>query len=103
MYWLNLLVDTTLPLVGHSAQRPHGTISADGPKNILDGVRYITSEVWRHGGNADVVGAVMIVDEQVFHSREVAKTDARPGNYVRACGQLIVLRHRWQLTASLLL
>jgi hypothetical protein len=86
MYWLNLLIDTKHPLVGHSAQRPHGTVSSDGPKNILDGVRYITSAVWKHGGDADVVGAVMIVDEQVFHSREVAKTDARPGNYVATGG-----------------
>lgn len=81
MYWLNLLIDTKAPLVGHSAQRPHQTVSADGDKNIYDGVKYITSRIWTAGGQADVVGGVMIVDEQVFHSREVTKTDARPGNY----------------------
>ena len=81
MYWLNLLIDTKQPLVGHSAQRPHQTVSADGDKNIYDGVKYITSKIWMNGGSADIVGGVMIVDEQVFHSREVTKTDARPGNY----------------------
>jgi L-asparaginase len=81
MYWLNLMIDTPYPLVGHSAQRPHQTVSADGDKNIYDGVKYITSRVWQNGGDRDIVGGVMLVDEQVFHSREVTKTDARPGNY----------------------
>jgi L-asparaginase len=81
MYWLNLLIDTTVPLVGHSAQRPHQSVSADGDRNIVDGVKYILSGVWKNGGEHDIVGGVMIVDEQVFHAREVTKTDARPGNY----------------------
>ncbi len=81
MYWLNLLIDTAIPLVGHSSQRPHQTVSADGDRNIVDGVKYILSNVWRNGGERDTVGGVMIVDEQVFHAREVTKTDARPGNY----------------------
>ena len=81
MYWLNLLIDTTVPLVGHSAQRPHQSVSADGDRNIVDGVKYILSNIWKAGGEQDVVGGVMIVDEQVFHAREVTKTDARPGNY----------------------
>jgi hypothetical protein len=25
-YWLNLLIDTTVPIVGNSSQRPHGAI-----------------------------------------------------------------------------
>lgn len=81
MYWLNLVIDTKVPLVGHSAQRPHQTISADGDRNIVDGVKYILSNIWKNGGENDLIGGVMIVDEQVFHSREVTKTDARPGNY----------------------
>lgn len=81
MYWLNLLIDTSQPLVGHSAQRAHQTLSADGDRNIADGVKYILSGIWKHGGDRDVVGGVMLVDEVVFHSREVTKTDARPGNY----------------------
>src|SRR5262249_37612103 len=32
IYWLNLLVDTTVPICGDAAQRMHGMISNDGPK-----------------------------------------------------------------------
>jgi hypothetical protein len=41
IYWLNLLIDSTLPICGNAAQRPHGMISNDGPKNIVDSVEYI--------------------------------------------------------------
>ena len=81
MYWLNLIIDTTIPLVGHSAQRPHQTLSADGDSNISDGVKYLLSGIAVDADGKDRVGAVMIVDELVFASREVTKTDARPGNY----------------------
>jgi hypothetical protein len=86
MYWFNLLLDISVPLVGHSAQRPHGTLSADGDRNIVDGVRYLTSRVWADEAGRDTVGTVMIVDEVVYASRQVAKTDARPGNYVATGG-----------------
>jgi L-asparaginase len=86
MYWFNLLLDISVPLAGHSAQRPHGTLSADGDRNIVDGVRYITSRAWADSGGRDAVGTVMIVDEVVYASRQVAKTDARPGNYVATGG-----------------
>ena len=36
IYWLNLLIDTTAPICGNAAQRTHGMISNDGPKNIVD-------------------------------------------------------------------
>ena len=36
IYWLNLLIDTTVPICGNAAQRPHGMISNDGPKNIVE-------------------------------------------------------------------
>ena len=35
IYWLNLLLDTTVPVCGNAAQRPHGQVSADGAKNIV--------------------------------------------------------------------
>ena len=81
LYWLNLLIDTCRPIVGHAAQRPHGTLGADGGKNIVDGARYIVSRVWEGEDGLDAVGAVLIADQRIFASREVAKTDARPGNY----------------------
>ncbi|HEX6454194.1 MAG TPA: hypothetical protein VF060_32630 [Trebonia sp.] len=86
LYWFNLLLDVTVPLAGHSAQRPHGTLSADGDRNIVDGVRYLTSRAWADADGRDALGAVMIVDEVVYAARQVAKTDARPGNYVATGG-----------------
>lgn len=86
LYWFNLLIDTRVPLVGHSAQRPHGTVSNDGDRNLVDGVTYLTSRIWADGQGFDKVGVVMIQDEVIYAAREVAKTDARPGNYVATGG-----------------
>jgi hypothetical protein len=86
LYWLSLLVDSVLPIVGHSAQRSHGTLGADGDQNIVDGVTYIVSGVWRGTGGADIAGPVLVADECVFAARNVVKTDARPGNYVAVGG-----------------
>ncbi|MEZ5265989.1 MAG: hypothetical protein R2755_30340 [Acidimicrobiales bacterium] len=81
MYWFGLLVDTHLPIVGHSAQRPHQSLGADGDRNIVDGVKYLLSGVSLDDGGRDRIGAVMIVDELVFAARDITKTDARPGGY----------------------
>jgi L-asparaginase len=86
IYWLNLLVDTTLPLCGNSAQRPHGQSSEDGPKNIVDSVDYITSRIWADSEGRDRAGAVLIQEQQIFAAREVQKVDARPGGYVATGG-----------------
>jgi hypothetical protein len=85
-YWLNLLIDTTVPIVGNSSQRPHGAIANDGDRNIVDSVDYITSRIWADGSGRDSVGAVAILDEQIFTSRDVQKSDARPGGYVATGG-----------------
>ena len=86
LYWFNLVIDTRFPIVGHAAHRTHGAVSPDGPKNITDGVKYLTSRVWSGPDGADRIGAVLVTDELVFTAREVAKTDARPGGYVAAGG-----------------
>lgn len=86
LYWLNLLIDTEVPIVGHAAQRSHGSIGADGDRNIVDGVRYILSGAWRRDDGRDGLGSVLIVDEVAFTSREVTKLDARPGGYDAAGG-----------------
>ena len=75
VYWMSLMIDTRLPLVGISAQRPHGELSNDGDRNIVDAVRYVIS------GAGGGLGAVGIVDEQIFAAREFKKGDARPGGY----------------------
>jgi hypothetical protein len=86
IYWLNLLIDTTVPICGNAAQRPHGMISNDGPKNIVDSVEYIASRVWQDQEGRNQVGAVLIQEQRVFAARAVQKADARPGGYVAAGG-----------------
>ena len=85
-YWLNLVIDTDVPICGNSSQRPHGALSNDGDRNIADSVDYITSGIWRGPDGSDTVGGVLIVDELVFASRDVQKADARPGGYVMTGG-----------------
>jgi L-asparaginase len=86
IYWLNLLVDTTHPICGNAAQRPHGMISNDGPKNIVDSVDYIASRVWEDEAGRNRAGAVLIQEQRVFAARAVQKADARPGGYVATGG-----------------
>lgn len=85
-YWLNVLIDTTVPIVGNAAQRPHGAVSNDGDRNIIDAVDYICSRIWADASGRDSVGVVVIQDEQIFTAREVQKADARPGGYVATGG-----------------
>jgi len=82
VYWLNLLIDTKVPIVANAAQRPNRTVSADGPHNIVDSVNYIVSRIWSDADGNDALGAVMIQDEQIFAARQVQKSDARPGGYI---------------------
>ncbi len=86
LYWFNLLIDTKVPIVGHTAQRAHWLIGSDGDRNILSGVNYITSRVWADESGANRLGTVLVVDEVAFAAREVVKTDARPGGYIAAGG-----------------
>jgi hypothetical protein len=85
-YWLGLLIDTTLPICGNSAQRPQGMISNDGPKNIVDSVTYITSRIWADDRGRNRAGVVVIQEQQFFAAREVMKADARPGGYIATGG-----------------
>ena len=82
VYWLSLLIDTTVPIVGNSSQRMHGMLSNDGDRNIVDAVDYIVSGRWKDAQGRDKVGAVMIQEEQIFTARDVQKGDDRPGGYV---------------------
>jgi len=86
VYWLNLLVDTTLPICGNASQRPHGQLSNDGDRNIVDSVEYIVSRVWADEAGRNRAGVVLVQDQQVFAARDVQKADARPGGYVATGG-----------------
>ena len=81
LYWFGLLLDTTVPVVGHCGQRRHQSLSADGARNVVDGVKYIAARTALNGEGVDRVGACLIVDELVYAARDVAKVDARPGGY----------------------
>jgi hypothetical protein len=85
-YWLNLLIDTTVPIVGNASQRAHGAVSNDGDRNIIDAVDYILSRIWADESGRDSVGVVLLQDEQIFTAREVQKADARPGGYIATGG-----------------
>ena len=74
------------PICGNASQRPHGALGNDGDRNIVDSVDYIVSRIWAGADGRDTVGAVVILDEQIFTSRDVQKADARPGGYVATGG-----------------
>lgn len=85
-YWLNLLIDTTAPICGTAAQRPHGEISNDGPRNLTDAVKYIASRVWADDQGRNRAGVIVLQEHRIFAAREVMKVDARPGGYVATGG-----------------
>jgi hypothetical protein len=82
IYWLHLLLDCTAPVCGNAAQRPHGQVSDDGAKNLIDSVDYILSRVWADAAGRNRAGMVLIQEQQIFAARDVQKGDARPGGYV---------------------
>ncbi|MBI4465438.1 MAG: asparaginase [Acidobacteria bacterium] len=81
-YWLNLLIDTTVPIVGNSSQRVHGEVGNDGDRNIVSSVEYILSGIWKDESGRDKIGAVSVQEDQAFTAREIQKGDDRPGGYV---------------------
>ncbi|HUK58764.1 MAG TPA: asparaginase domain-containing protein [Stellaceae bacterium] len=80
-YWFNLLIDTSLPMCGNAAQRPHGQISNDGPQNIVDSLAFIRSRIWADEAGKSRTGVIVLQEQRFFAAREVAKLDARPGGY----------------------
>jgi L-asparaginase len=85
-YWFNLLIDTPKPIACNAAQRPHGEVSNDGPRNILDSICYLTSRIWADEQQKNRLGTLLVQDQQMFAAREAAKADARPGGYVATGG-----------------
>ncbi|MDX2376749.1 asparaginase domain-containing protein [Microbacterium sp. LRZ72] len=85
-YWLNLLIDTRVPVACVASQRPHGALSNDGDRNLVDGVAYIRSRIWSDADGADAVGVVLVQDEQIFAARDAQKADARPGGFTATGG-----------------
>lgn len=86
LMWMNLLIDTTLPICGNSSQRPHGSLANDGDHNIVDSVSWILSGAWQDESRCNAAGVVAVLDQLVYAARDVQKADARPGGYVATGG-----------------
>jgi L-asparaginase/Glu-tRNA(Gln) amidotransferase subunit D len=84
-YWLGLVIDTDRPIAACASQRPHGAVGNDGDRNVIDAVEYLVSHAWADDDDRDVIGPVVVMDQQLFTARSVQKGDARPGGY-RATG-----------------
>jgi L-asparaginase len=87
LYWLALVVDTEVPILGHVSQRPGQTTSFDGALNIVQGVRYLVSECWKDESGRDRAGPLIAVDGVGFSPRDVVKIAARPGGFFATGGQ----------------
>jgi hypothetical protein len=85
-YWLGLLIDTVVPIAACASQRPHGAVGNDGDRNIIDAVDYLVSDVWADDEGRDLIGPVVVMDQQLFTARSIQKGDARPGGYVATGG-----------------
>ncbi len=81
LYWLNLVIDSPLPICGNASHRYHGQNSADGPQNIVDSIDYIYSKVWADQDNRNRAGVVLVEAQRVYAARDVTKVDSRPGGY----------------------
>ena len=77
-YWLQLLIDTTVPIVGNASQRAHGAVSNDGDRNIIDAVDYILSRIWADASGRDSLGPVVRIMRE-GHSCRPFGLEERPG------------------------
>ncbi len=67
-YFLNLTVKDSRPVVFTAAQRLHGTLSADGPHNLLDAVRVAAHPSARRRG------VLVVANGEINAARDVTKT-----------------------------
>ena len=70
-FFLNLTVRDARPVVMVGSMRGGDEVSADGPANILNGVRVATSE------SAKGQGVLVVLNEDIGAARDVWKTDNR--------------------------
>lgn len=67
-YFLNLVLDTEVPVVVVAAQRQRTTLSEDGSRNLYDAVR-VAAHVGARGH-----GVLLVVNEMIHAARDVTKT-----------------------------
>ncbi len=68
-YYLNLTVQDERPVVLVGSMRSATTISADGPSNLLDGVRVAASAAARNRG------VMIVLNDEINSARAARKTD----------------------------
>lgn len=66
-YFLNLTVKNEKPVIITGAQRKFGTLSSDGPKNLVDSVLVAVSR------DARGKGVLAVVNEEIHAARDVTK------------------------------
>ncbi|ELY57930.1 L-asparaginase, type II [Natronococcus amylolyticus DSM 10524] len=75
-YFLNLALDTDIPVVLTAAQRAIGTPGTDSDKNLYDAARVAVSD------NAEGRGVLQVANDEIHHSRDVFKSVAsRPDGW----------------------
>lgn len=67
-YFLNLVLDTAVPVVVVGAQRQRTTLSEDGSRNLYDAVRVAAHP------EASGHGVMLVVNEMIHAARDVTKT-----------------------------
>ncbi len=67
-YFLNLTVKDSRPVVLTAAQRLHGSLSSDGPHNLLDAVRVAAHQSTRGRG------VLVVTNGEINAARDVTKT-----------------------------
>jgi L-asparaginase len=82
LYWLHLVLDTDVPLVGvPSPDWPHGVLGNVGDRNVVDAVCWAVSGAWRDGDGRDRIGGVLVHGGRLLAAREAQKADARGPGY----------------------
>ena len=98
-YFLSLLVPPAKPVVLVGSMRPSTAVSADGPENLLDGLRVAAAP------SAAGRGVMLVMDDTIFDARSVTKIDVRRINAFAApargpVGQVLQLAPRFFAAAQ---
>ncbi len=80
-YFLDLTVDSCHPVVVTGAMRNPATIAPDGPANLYNAVRVAAS------GHAKGRGVMVLLNDEIFAARDVAKTNTVRLNAFTAPGR----------------
>lgn len=76
LYFLNLSLDTEIPVIGTAAQRGVDALGTDSDRNLFDAVR-----VAGHP-DAEGRGTLLVVNDEIYHSRDVKKVvSSRPDGW----------------------